>query len=312
MNAAGRPYLNAALTMVAPAIWGSTYLVTTEFLPPGRPLLAALMRALGPGLIMLGFGRVLPRGDWWWRALVLGALNVGVFFYLLFVAAYHLPGGVAALVGSIQPTIVLVLSALLLGDRIRPVHVAACVLAFAGVALLVLKSTARLDAVGVLAAIAGAFSMGTGIVLTKRWKRPDGVSLLTLTGWQLTAGGLMLLGPAFAIEGVPARLSGENVLGYAYLGLIGALFAFMLWFRGLERLPATAVSFLSLTSPLVATILGWVALGESLAVPQIIGALIVVGAVALIQASPPRPAQAPPGEAADPRAAEPAVLAERP
>lgn len=104
-----RTLSNSALTVLAPVVWGSTYLVTTQLLPPERPLLAAAIRALPGGLILIAAGRTLPSGSWWWRALVLGALNIGVFFYLLFVAAYHLPGGVAALVGSIQPIFVLLL-----------------------------------------------------------------------------------------------------------------------------------------------------------------------------------------------------------
>lgn len=82
----------SALTALAPAVWGSTYLITTEFLPPDRPLLASTLRALPAGLLLLLMTRTLPRGIWWWRAVVLGVLNIGAFFYLLFLAAYHLPG----------------------------------------------------------------------------------------------------------------------------------------------------------------------------------------------------------------------------
>lgn len=178
---------DSALTALAPLVWGSTYLVTTELLPSDRPLLAATLRALPAGLILLAIGRTLPCGNWWWRATVLGTLNIGAFLYLLFVAAYHLPGGVAALVMAVQPTVVLVLSALLLKERITLTHAAACALGVAGVGLLALTPGAGLDAVGVGAGLLGAVSMATGVVLTKRWGRPPGVGLLTFTGWQLTA-----------------------------------------------------------------------------------------------------------------------------
>lgn len=104
------------LTALAPAIWGTTYVVTTEFLPPGRPLLAAVVRALPAGLALVVVTRRLPKGDWWWRALVLGALNIGAFFALLFVAAYRLPGGVAATIGAVQPLLAAGLSTGLLGS----------------------------------------------------------------------------------------------------------------------------------------------------------------------------------------------------
>ncbi|UGY92677.1 EamA family transporter [Streptomyces gobiensis] len=278
-----RVVIDSALTALAPSIWGSTYLVTTELLPPDRPLLASVIRALPAGLVLLALGRALPRGVWWWRALVLGVLNIGAFFYLLFVAAYHLPGGVAALVMSVQPMVVLILSALLLKDKVNPIHVAACVLGAGGVGLLVLQPHAALDAVGVGAGLLGAVSMAAGIVLTKRWGRPEGVGLLPFTGWQLTVGGLVLAPVTLIGEGLPSTISGANLAGFGYLGLIGALFAYAIWFRGVERLPALAVSFLSFASPLAATVLGYLVLNQALSPLQITGALAVVAAVVLAQ-----------------------------
>ncbi|MEW2166599.1 EamA family transporter [Streptomyces sp. NPDC007084] len=283
----------SALTALAPAVWGSTYLITTEFLPPDRPLLASTLRALPAGLILLGLTRVLPRGVWWWRAVVLGVLNIGAFFYLLFLAAYHLPGGVAALVMSVQPMIVLVLSSLLLRDKIRPLHVISCVIGAAGVSLLVLQPHAGLDTTGVVAGLLGAVSMASGIVLTKRWGRPEGVSLLAFTGWQLTVGGLVLVPVTLASETLPDHLTWENIGGFAYLGIIGALVAYVLWFRGLAQLPALAASFLSFASPLCATVLGYLFLDQTLGALQIVGALAVVAAVVLAQPRPHRRTKAP-------------------
>lgn len=280
-------------TVLAPAVWGSTYLVTTEFLPPDRPLLASLVRALPAGLILLLITRVLPRGVWWWRATVLGVLNIGAFFYFLFLAAYHLPGGVAALVMSIQPMIVLLLGALLLKERIQPVHVVACLVGAAGIALLVLQPGAGLDGVGVVAGLLGALSMACGIVLTKRWGRPEGVTLLTFTGWQLTVGGLLLLPVTLVGESLPDRVTWTNIGGFAYLSIIGALIAYVLWFRGLARLPALAVSFLSFASPLCATVLGYLFLDQSLRPLQLLGAAAVIGAVVLAQPRAKKPEPAP-------------------
>ena len=120
------------ITLLAPLIWGSTYLVTTELLPDGRPLLASLLRALPAGIILLLITRHWLKGDWWWRATVLGALNIGAFFYFLFMSAYLLPGGVAALVANFQPVIVLVLARLLLDEQIGRRQWLACVVGIAG------------------------------------------------------------------------------------------------------------------------------------------------------------------------------------
>ncbi|NUO85867.1 MAG: EamA family transporter, partial [Cupriavidus sp.] len=105
---AGAGFRDILLTGLAPAIWGSTYLVTSQWLPPGQPLLSGVIRALPAGLAMLAFGRQLPQGGWWWRAAVLGVLNIGFFQAMLFIGAYRLAGGVAATVGAVQPLIVVV------------------------------------------------------------------------------------------------------------------------------------------------------------------------------------------------------------
>ncbi|MGK5549005.1 EamA family transporter [Streptomyces sp. URMC 127] len=271
------------LTALAPAVWGTTYLVTTELLPPGRPLLAAVVRALPAGLALVAVTRRLPQGIWWWRALVLGALNIGVFFALLFVAAYRLPGGVAATVGAIQPLLVTLLAAGLLGERLAPRTLIAAVTGVAGVSLLVLRADARLDGLGVAAAAGGAVVMATGVVLSKRWAPP--APLLATTGWQLVAGGLLLLPVALFVEGPPPLApTGANLAGYGYLAVIGSALAYALWFRGIRLLSPTEVTFLGLLSPLVATAVGWLALGQELTPAQGFGAVVVLGSLVAAQA----------------------------
>ncbi|GGO18270.1 EamA family transporter [Microbispora bryophytorum] len=298
LSAASRPGSagTLALTALTPLAWGSTYAVTTEFLPPDRPMFTAVMRALPAGLVLLGIGRVLPHGMWIWRAAVLGVLNIGAFFPLLFLAAYRLPGGVAAVLGAIGPLFALVFAALLLAERPTARKVLAGLLGLLGVGLVVLRAEARLDMVGVLAGLAGAASMSAGTVLTKRWGRPEGVGALALTGWQLTAGGLLLVPVALLIEGAPPALSGENLLGYAYLGIVGTALGYWIWFRGISRLPATSVAFLALLSPVSAAVIGWAALGQALSPIQLLGMVLALGGTLLGQApaGPSRRDSAPP------------------
>jgi probable blue pigment (indigoidine) exporter len=279
------------VTALAPASWGLTYWVTTELLPPDRPLLATVLRALPAGLLLVLMARRLPRGSWWWRSAVLGLFNIGLFFSLLFVGAYRLPGGVAAVVGAVQPLIVAGLAASLVGERLRLRTVLTGIAGVAGVALLVLGAQARLDPWGVAAALGGAASMAAGVVLTKRWGRP--APLLATTGWQLTAGGLLLVPVALLVEGPPpASLTGANLAGFAYLSLVGTALAYALWFRGIHALPVTVVTFLGLVAPLVATAVGWLALGQSMSPAQGVGALVVLTALVVSQL-PARPATTP-------------------
>lgn len=281
----GRPAL-IALTALAPVSWGTTYAVTTEFLPPGRPLFTALARALPAGLLLLALARVRPHGAWWWKATVLGALNIGAFFPLLFLSAYRLPGGVAAVVGSVGPLFVVGLSAALLGRRPRTRAVLTAVAAAFGVSLVVLRSAGELDALGALAALASAASMSTGTVLTQRWGRPAGVGPLALTGWQLTAGGLLIAPVALLVEGAPPALDAPAAGGYLYLALANTAVAYWLWFRGIGRLSATQVTFLGPLSPLTAAVVGWAALGETLTPVQLAGMALAFGAALAGQLAP--------------------------
>ena len=98
--------------------------------------------------------------------------------------------------------------------------------------------------------------------------------MLTFTGWQLTVGGVVLLPFMLTGEGLPKTITVENISGFLYLSVIGALLAYAVWFRGIEKLPALAVSFLSFASPLAATVLGYVVLGQTLSVLQLLGAVV--------------------------------------
>ncbi|WP_425402286.1 EamA family transporter [Inquilinus limosus] len=268
-------------TAIAPAIWGSTYYVTTAFLPHGYPLTVAMLRALPAGLLLLAFVRTLPTGIWWGRSFILGALNFSFFWAMLFVSAYRLPGGVAATVGAIQPLIVIALARLVLGRAVRPLAVAAGIAGVIGIALLVLTPKAALDPIGIAAGIAGAASMACGTVLTRHWRPP--VGNLTFTAWQLTAGGILLVPAALWLEPSLPALTIANVLGMAWLGLIGAALTYILWFRGLARIEPSAAASLGFLSPLVATLLGWLLLDQSLTPLQLGGFVLVVASVWLSQ-----------------------------
>ncbi|MBL3610697.1 EamA family transporter [Rhodovulum sulfidophilum] len=266
--------LDLLLTALAPTVWGSTYIVTTELLPEGYPITAAMLRALPAGLLLLLLVRSLPHGRWILRALVLGSLNFSLFWWLLFVSAYRLPGGVAATVGAVQPLIVLVLARQMMGQPITGNGLIASIVGVVGVGLLVLTPEATLDTMGIVAALGGATSMALGTVLTKAWQPP--VSPLTFTAWQLTAGGLLLLPAAFLFEPPLPPLSASNVAGFVYLGLLGGAITYILWFRGIALLGPSAVSPLGRLSPVAAVLLGWVILNQTLSPLQIVGMVLAL------------------------------------
>ena len=269
----------AALT---PIIFGTTYVLTTEFLPPGRPLLAGLMRSLPTGLVLI-IGSPIPPRRWMARFFVLSVLYGSGLFPLLFIAAYRLPGGVAAVINSLSPLLVVVISVPLLGTRIRAVQIVAGILGAVGVALLVLRSDARLDVVGLIAMAGAAIMFSAATVLTKRWGHPEGMSSIGVTGWIFLLAGLTLLPVTLLIEGLPDHLTARNIGGLIYLVLISGILAYALWFWGLQRLSASAVTFLTLLNPVTAALLGWVVLDQRFNHWQLLGAVLILISVVLGQ-----------------------------
>lgn len=284
-----------ALAAVTPVLFGTTYLLTTNFLPPGRPLLVALGRSLPTGLVLV-IGSKPPPRNWWLRFVILSVLYSSAFFPLLFVAAYLLPGGVASVINSLGPIVTAVLSIFLLHQGIRAVQVVAGLLGIGGVALLVLSSAARLNGWGLLAMVCCVLMLSVAAVLTKRWGRPPGFSSIAFTGWTFLLGGITLVPFTLGFEGLPDSLSGKEIGGFVYLAVLSGIVAYGVWFWALGRLAPSAVMFLGLLNPVVAAALGWVVLNQRLNAWQLFGAALVLVAVVLGQLGPRR--APPPGPAA--------------
>ncbi|MFN8023671.1 MAG: EamA family transporter [Acidimicrobiales bacterium] len=288
----------ALLTVLAPISWGTTYVTVTELLPHGRPLLVAALRVLPAGLVLVAVGtwrsRWVPRGRQWRHLAALAMFNFALFFPLLVVGVYRLPGGVAASFGGLQPLLVAGLSWLVAGRRARPVELAVGAIAALGVALVVVKPGAHVDLLGVLAAAASAVSFAAGVVLTKRLPPPP--DRVTATGWQLLMSAAPLSVLAFAFEGAPPAPTIGAVVGFAYLSLAGTALAFVLWFRGIERLPTAAPPLLGLAAPVTGAVLGWLVKGESLSPVQLVGFAITIGAIARGATLAPRATTEPPTE----------------
>jgi probable blue pigment (indigoidine) exporter len=269
------------LAAIAPVAWGSGYYVTETFLPPDRPLFGAMVRALPFGLLLLAFRPQLPSGVWWWRSLLLGTLNIGAFFALIFVAAYRLPGGMAATLTATAPLMIMLVAWPVVGERPRAASLLGAGVGAVGVALLVLRAGFAVDPIGVAASFGAVAMSSLGFVLVKRWRPP--VDLLTFTAWQLVAGGLVLLPVALLVEGAPPAIDLGAAVGYAWIEVVGTGLAYVCWFTGLRAMPAGAVSLIGLVNPVVGTTLGVVFAAEAFGWAQALGMALVLGGVLLGQ-----------------------------
>lgn len=268
----------------APIVWGTTYVVTSQLLPAGFPFWSSVLRALPGGILGLLICRSLPEGVWIIRSVILSVLNIGIWFPLLFLAAYRLPGGIASVLAACQPLFVITFAWLLTAQSPTFWRIGWAVCGVFGIAIMVLAPGASLDWVGIAAGIVGTASMALGIVLTKRWGRPT--DAFTWTFWLLSWSGLILIPIAFLLEGNPPALTSTSLMGYLWLSLVGGLLTYWAWFSGLAKVSAVSAGFLPLLSPLVATLLGLVILGESLSTVQWLGFLLCLCTILLSQLQP--------------------------
>jgi probable blue pigment (indigoidine) exporter len=269
-------------TMLAPVAWGSTYVVVTEVLPPGRPLFVAAARVAPAAAVLLVAGAFgshrRPRGREWVHTILVSTFSIVLFFPLLVIALYRLPGGVAAAVGGLQPLLVLGLSWAV--SRQRPIRrnvTVACIAAI-GVGMVVLRPGAGLDPIGLVVALAANVCFAVGVVLTQRFPTPS--NRASSTGWQLAIGAMVLVPLSVLVEGRPPTLDLAAVVGLAYLSLIATGVAFLVWFSGVRCLPASAPPLLGLAAPVTGAALGWLILGQSMSPVQLAGFGVSIAAIA--------------------------------
>ena len=267
------------VTAIAPIAWGSSYFVTNHLLPAESPLWGGLLRALPAGLVVLALARRLPTGAWWWRSLVLGVLNVGGFFVLVYVAGQRLPSSLAATLMSTSAAMMMLLAWALLRQRPALAAVIGATAGLAGVVLMLGADGGSVDAWGVAASLGAMTSSSVGYILTARWGAD--VPALHMTAWQLLGGSLVLLPVAIVVEGAPPALTPGSALGFAYVGLVATALAYVCWFAGLRRLPAAAVGIVGLLNPVTGVLLGVLVAGEAFGPAQAAGIILVLVGVVL-------------------------------
>jgi probable blue pigment (indigoidine) exporter len=272
------------VTAFAPVAWGTTYFVTHEFLPAGYPVHGAALRALPAGLLLLLVRRRLPSGSWWWKSLVLGTLNMGAFFALIYLAAQTLPTSIASTIMALSPVMLMLAAWLAIAERPAAAHLAGAVVGVAGVCLMLLTGPVSVNWHGVLASVAAMVMSSFGYVLAKKWS--TGIDVFSLTSWQLIAGGLMLAVAAAAVEGMPP-LSPSVALGFGYVTIFATALAFAAWFTGLRHLSAGTVGLIGLLNPVTGVLLGVAVAGETLGGRQLAGLTLVFAGILLGQRKTP-------------------------
>ena len=280
-------------------IWGSTYLAIRVMVETVPALLGAGVRFVVAGGALLavlaargGLSRVRLDARMLAKLAVIGTLLAAGGNGIVTIAEEDVPSGLAALiVASVPLWIVVYRSAW--RDRVAPATLAGVAIGFIGVALLMLPGNrpAGVPLGGTLLIVGASASWGLGSFISQRVKMPS--DPLVSTGWQMLFGGLVMVIGAFA-AGQPGRVdltafSTKSVLALFYLVTIGSLVAYSAYTWLLQHAPISQVATYAYVNPMVAVLLGWAILNESVPPTMIAASAVIVVAVAAIVRQESRP-----------------------
>ncbi|GAB3787850.1 DMT family transporter [Dyella agri] len=241
---------------------------------------AVFYRCLFGGLFLLGWGlaKGYLRGLWRERALLRGAVLSGVLLVLNWVAFFggmaRSSIGVATLIYQCYPFVMLVLAALVQGERTPPAELAWTALAFVGVVCTsdpvhLLRGAGSSYLIGVGLAFLAALLCGASLLMSRQVGKERPFALVMIQCW---VGVAMLAG--FSSSSVfHLGLHWVWLLG---LGVIHSGIVYVLFYSTYPRLPVATIAVVSFIYPLVALLLDYLLYGHRLAVVQVTGVLLIV------------------------------------
>ena len=269
-------------------IWGSTYLAILIGIETVPPFLLAGVRFLlaGAGLFLFVRLRGAPRPtlSQWRGATLIGGLMMFGGNGLVTWAEQVVPSGLAALLVATVPVWMVVLDATIYrGSRPNGLIVLGLLLALVGVGVLVEPGEGVVEPLGAFVLLLASFSWANGSLLNRSVDQPS--SPWTSAAMQMLGGGAILL-VAATLSGEWSRLdlaavSSRSLWALVYLIVFGSIVTHTAYVYLLRVQTAAAVSTYAFVNPVIALVLGWL-VGEALGARALFGAVLVVGAVALI------------------------------
>lgn len=275
-------------------LWGATYLGIALLLESMPGLMGNGSRFLVAGLI-LGIGLVIVRGP---RVLALtrrqlrsvvtmGVMILGVGIGMVSLAERYVPSGIAALIVSITPLLIVLLR-IRAGERPSRLTLAGVAVGLVGLALMLLPggtvpvTGTDLDVViWSIGLVVGSISWAYFSWRSSSYDLPR--NLLTTTVYELLVAGvfLTLIGFLTGERWSFATVTTGSWIGWAYL-VVASLIAYASYVWLLENAPISLTSTYAYVNPVVAVILGAIIISEPVSLDVILGLTIVVGGVALV------------------------------
>ena len=284
--------LSWAALMLLVVIWGSTFAgirvgvetISPAWLVAGRLLSGAIFLAAWMVLArLLRAGKSSPSGNTrislralgWFAVIGIGATMVPFVMYAH--AAESVGSAVMAICNGATPFATVLMAHAFVGDRLTLRRLAGVMLGFFGLVVLVIpefRDGAHASLIGILLAVVGAWLYAVGNIATRVAPRVDPVMASFLI---VVLGAASAIGYAAVMEPFPQNASTPSIIAMLVLGLLPTAFAMFVYVWLIQRAGPVFVSFTTYMSPLWATGLGVLFLGEELH-------WSMVGALALILA----------------------------
>ena len=282
------PYI--ALSAIC-LIWGTTYLVLRIAVLHFPPFLFVTIRQLIAGSLLVGFMLLSGKAAWPDRAHLVRQAVAGFFMItlgngLVAWAEVVIPSGVAAILCSLMPMVVILINLGVNKDERPTVAIVTGVLLGLGGIMMIfgehLVEFAKIEyQLGILVIFIAVLSWAGGSVWLKR-RGNDGNAFLN-AGLQMFFGGIWLIPGALIFDDLGSvTWSAEAFYSMIYLVLIGSIVAYACYSYVLRKLPMTIVSLYAYVNPIVAVILGWIVLSEKLNLRIGIAILVTVAGIYIV------------------------------
>ena len=290
--------------MILAFIWGWSFLFIKVAVQGMTPAAVAWARvALGAAVILVVLRvrhtRLPPRSErvQWRHFVVLAVTYNAVPFTLLAWAEQHISSALAAVLNASTPLFAAVLTAVLLGERLRGAQQAGLLLGFVGVAVAAGvggDDLAGSSLWGELAVVGVSACYGFGFTYAQR--HVAHIAPVVIAGGQLLAATVILLPVAAvttAAEGLELTLT--RMLSILLLGVMGTGIAYLINYRSIAELGSTKASVVTYLVPVVAVVVGVVFLDEAFEAGLVVGGALTIVGIAMLHGRllPPRTGTSP-------------------
>ena len=280
--AAGRHASGIVLVLVSACAFGAMAILARGVFAAGGNvpgLLLARFAIAGAILatIMFALRRRWPRGRPLAVAVVMGAIGYAGQAACFFSALQYASAGLVALLLYVYPTLVVILSAIFLGERLTAARLALLALGFAGLALMLGGGSGTATGVA-LGLGAAAISSVYILVGARELARTDALASTTVIC--LAAAATFAIAWPVTEPRFPGPWWGWAAL--AALAVVGSVVAILAFFEGLKRVGPSTASVVSTFEPVFTAALAWSVLGEGLAAAQLAGGALVLASAAML------------------------------